>query len=255
MNLKPKYILYLSIIEISISIFIYYIIIWHLSYHLNNPLLWQIILFLLFSSIAIYYLLFISPKFYNETNEDRGIGKAKNLFFPIDNFLSSASSYILTLVIFLFILIVMTFIKYNHQHFEINYLSILLKFIFYLFSATAQTLIFFSFLLLRIQYIINYFNYKQQKYIVLILFSIMFSLFHYPNYIICIFTFFFAFILGFIFIEKRNIAWIIIIHAILGTFIHRVYQIDMKIGVFYGTNYSFFRKIIPQIDALIGNLW
>jgi membrane protease YdiL (CAAX protease family) len=255
MNLKPKHIFYLSIVEISISIFIYYIIVWKLSYYLNNPTLWQIILFLFFSIIAMYYLFFVSPKFYNETNEDRGIGKAKNLFIPIDNFFSSAPSYMIALIIFLFALIIMTFIKFNSQNFEINYFSIIIKFIFYLFSATAQALIFFSFLLLRIQYVINYFNHLHNKYIILILFSIMFSLFHYPNYIICILTFFFAFILGFIFIEKRNIAWVILIHAILGTFLHRIYQTDMKIGVFYGTNYSFFRKIIPQIDSLIGNLW
>jgi len=245
----------LAITEIIAIILIYYIVAWQLIHYILEHKLWQIILIWFLGLIFIYYLLFISSKLHNETLEEKGLGKATSFFIRIDNFKSSAPIYLFITFLIFIILIIMTYIKYNSFEFEVNYYSIFLKLFFYFISATIQALIFFSFLLLRIQYVVYYFSLPYKKMITVVIFSLLFSLSHYPNFKLIILTFFFAVLLGYTFIKKRNLFWIIIIHTIMGTYLHRIYQMHMKIGILYGTEESFFRKTIPGVENLIGNLW
>ena len=133
-----------------------------------------------------------------------------------------------------------------------------LKFSFYLFSALIQDILFFSYILLRLKDLILIESLHTKKIIVLLLFSSIFALIHLPNLPLMALTFIFAFWLGYVFYSTPNLYAIVIVHAFLGTLLHRVYELHMKIGLFYGVESHeghFFRFLIPSFSEIIGHRW
>ena len=78
---------------------------------------------------------------------------------------------------------------------------------------------------------------------------------HLPNLPLMILTFVFAFYLGYLFYEAPNLYIIVIVHALLGTLLHRVYELHMKLGIYFGTEGYVSRFIIPGANDLIGGRW
>jgi hypothetical protein len=93
---------------------------------------------------------------------------------------------------------------------------------------------------------------------VLFLFATLFSVAHVPNMPLMFLTFIFAFYMGYLFCKIANLHVIVIIHALLGTLLHRVYELHMKIGIFYGIESQeghLIRFLVPAVADLIGNRW
>jgi len=116
----------------------------------------------------------------------------------------------------------------------------------------------FSYILLRLKDLILIESLHTKKIIVLLLFSSIFALIHLPNLPLMALTFIFAFWLGYVFYSTPNLYAIVIVHAFLGTLLHRVYELHMKIGLFYGVESHeghFFRFLIPSFSEIIGHRW
>ncbi|PIF04213.1 MAG: hypothetical protein CSA86_02520 [Arcobacter sp.] len=248
---------YISVLEVVILIGFYCLVIYkgpYLLKFIRGEI--EIPVGLVFICIVsfILYVLFTPRYFHNETFEDRGIN-----FSCIKN---GWKNYLLSFIVGLIIVLSMIYHKSLYEKIIIDYYALFLKYFFYFLSAFAQALIFFSFLLLRIKEIVNnnkiIQNIYYKKIITIFVFSSLFALFHYPNWTLAFLSFFFALIGSWIFYTKPNIFLLVFIHATLGALLHRVYHLHMKIIFLYGhteANYSFFRKLIPGIEQLIGTKW
>ncbi|PID47439.1 MAG: hypothetical protein CR967_04375 [Proteobacteria bacterium] len=208
----------------------------------------------IFIFVSLAYIIITPLYFHKETFEKRGlcISKIKNGW----------KEYLFSFMFGLTILSSMIYYKSLHEEIVVDYYGVFLKFSVYLVSAFAQAVIFFSFIFFRIKNIVNcsnkFKNYYSKKIITITILSILFAVFHYPNWTLAFLCFCFAMVIGWVYYSKPNIFLITIIHATLGTLLHRVYQLHMKILFTYGhqePHYSFFRKLTPWIEQLIDNRW
>lgn len=252
----------IALLEVSVSIVAYMVIAW---FFIPRFIL-QIsrLLPFVYVSLAIVtlYILFISPKLHKETLSDRGIGTYRTFFIRTDNFFPSVYYYALLTLLALPVFIVTYWLKCFVNGYEIEANGFWIKLFFYLFSATAQDIFFFSFLMLRIDYILaHWLRGHRLKYTTLVLFAVLFALSHLPNPSLMLMSGIFAFVAGWIFYDtnKRNLLLIVLMHASLGTILHRVYRLNMKIGVFYPEGFHgkehIARELIPYVKELIGNMW
>jgi len=258
--MKSNYLYRLAIIEIISIIVIYYLIAWEIAPYFLEPRFWQIVIVWISVIVGGYYVFYLSPKLHSESLSIRGVGDRKTLFIKTDNLYSSASAYLVFVLVAALIFMIMLYLKYGNNWSEINPEGFWTKYFFYLVSATVQDLIFFSFIFVKLKFLIksSFSDQYRIKLLTVTIFAIFFSLFHYPNMPLMFLTYFFAFGLGWIFYLKPNLFWVIMIHALAGVMLHRIYGLHMKIGILYGfhsSDASFFRKIIPGVEAFIGNSW
>lgn len=58
------------------------------------------------------------------------------------------------------------------------------------------------------------------------------------------------------FYRTPNFFLLVCTHAILGTLLHRVYELSMRVGPFYyNPDKYILRELFPPLAKLIGNLW
>lgn len=243
------------ILELSISIIIYWLITWVLVPNILISVASLSATLIILASATFYYL-YISPTYIHEdTLESRGLGSQRNFVLLTDNFIYVWKIVFIPLLIICGAILFAAWQKNASFFVKPDWYALLLKFFFYLFSAFAQDIFFFSFLLIRLKEIITLKSNIFKQVTVVFIFALFFALFHLPNVPLMILTFVFAFYLGYIFYETPNLYIVVIVHALLGTLLHRVYELDIKIGVYYGTEGHIFRFIIPMINDLIGGRW
>ncbi|MDX1642463.1 MAG: CPBP family glutamic-type intramembrane protease, partial [Balneolaceae bacterium] len=130
----------------------------------------------------------------------------------------------------------------------------------YLFFGTVQSIVFFGFILTRLRIIVTQYLGSdvqfQHKLFVVVLTATLFSLFHIPNVALMACTFFAGICWAWIFYKRPNILLMGISHAILGTILHQVVQLHMRIGPFYeNSDLYVLREVIPGLKKLIGDLF
>jgi hypothetical protein len=130
----------------------------------------------------------------------------------------------------------------------------------YLFSGIIQAAIFFGFILIRFKAAITHIFQGRSPVAVMIITilmtSVIFSVFHYPNPELMIFTFSAGICWSLLFYLYPNILLLGVSHAILGTLLHQVVKLYMRIGPFYeNPDLYVVREIIPGLKRLIGNLF
>jgi len=251
-----KNLILLAIAEIGGFILFYYLIVWyiHPDMLLSNPY-YLVILVLLFLTL-LYYILYVSPRLFSQST-GLNIFRCQKKFLKKSECLSYGF-FIIIAIIFIYIII---YLKYDTLFPHVNMYSLLLKFFFYLISAVVQDLFFFAFLFMRIKYLFNIMlpNIKEEEQMMfnVLVFVLLFTLFHLPNYPLMALSFLFALGAGILYYYFPNLCLIIGMHAFLGTLLHRVYQMHMKIGCYYLTEEGkgFFRKLIPFIDTIISQNW
>lgn len=246
-----------SVYEVSALLLLYVVIVWVLfpSIFISKSAVY-FMLFLDFS--AIIYYLYISPVYiHRDTLKKRGLGAKEHFYIRTDNLKDFYKG--ITLLFIASALAIILFSWYQHSPFfqHPNFTALLVKFIAYIFSATLQDLFFFSFLLLRLKEIITVNSGKFHQFLTAIILAILFMMYHYPNTPLMILSFCFAFIAGYRFYNYPNLFAVVTAHAILGTLLHRVNELHMKIGPLYEleNNSSIIRFLIPPINAYLDHLW
>ncbi|TVQ04649.1 MAG: CPBP family intramembrane metalloprotease [Balneolaceae bacterium] len=130
----------------------------------------------------------------------------------------------------------------------------------YIFSGIIQATIFFGFILIRFKAAIGSLIQEKSPAAVMLstilLTSIVFSVFHYPNPELMFFTFSAGLCWSLLFYLYPNILLMGLSHAILGTMLHQFVQLYMRIGPFYDNpDLYIVREIVPGLKQLIGNLF
>ncbi len=242
-------------LELFICIITYWFTTWVLIPYSIISVIYLSITLILLVSVAFYYL-YISPSIiHQDLLKERGMGNVKHLFIRTDNFTHVGKFVLVPLLIICGSILFAAWYKKSNFFIEPDWYTLLLKLFFYFFSALIQDIFFFSFLLIRLKEFIVIKSNLLKHVVVVFIFSLFFSLFHLPNLPLMILTFIFAFWLGYIFYKTPNLYIVIIVHALLGTLLHRVYELHMKIGIFYGTEKHIIRYTIPIINDIIGGRW
>ena len=242
----------LSWAELTGLVLLYYLITWQIAPHAMQ-LHWLLLLGMVAAAGWIgYYLFWVSPVLHGDSPGARGLDSSTCK--------TSFVYYFVLLLIGLSVIVVMIYLKYGQRPPDIDWGVFWLKYGFYLTSAFLQDLIFFSFFQLRIKEIVSthFTNKSEQLWITVGVVAVAFGLFHIPNWPLTLFSIGFGFLVSLSFYLRPNIWAVVLIHALLGTVLHRIYQLHMKIGLFYGQtspDASFFRKIIPFTEALISDKW
>jgi len=244
-------------IELLVIAGFYYVIAWVLlPQTLESNLAFYSFVGLL--STAILYYLYISPTLHQDSHEVRGIGSARKLFVRTDNFFSAWKMLFVPMLFIASIIILAAWQKNTHFFSTPDWNGIFIKFILYLASAFMQDILFFSFILIRLKDLVSLKSAQLKKIVVVVIFAMLFAAVHMPNLPLVSITFIFALWLGYVFYTVANLHAIVIVHAILGTLLHRVYELHMKIGILYGTDpqqVHFTRFLIPAVNDLIGSRW
>ncbi|MEA3405728.1 MAG: hypothetical protein U9R28_08320 [Pseudomonadota bacterium] len=244
-------------VELTVLAVFYYVIAWVLlPQTLESNLAFYSFVGLL--SAAILYYLYISPTLHQDSHEARGIGSARKLFIRTDNFFTAWKLLFIPMLFIASLIILASWHKNTHFFANPDWDGFFIKFILYLASAFMQDILFFSYVLVRLKDLVTIKSEQYKKTLVVIIFAVLFATVHMPNLPLVTVTFIFALWLGYVFYTVANLYAIVIVHAILGTLLHRVYELHMKIGILYGTDpqqVHFTRFLIPAVNELIGNRW
>ncbi len=252
---------FLAWFDIALLFVLYFLLVWVIpKLYFSDDFPRKLFFILLF--MAGYYFLFQSPKIHNNSLYTRGLGEKVTLFIKTNSFKKDAVAYGIFALFCAVILTMAIFFKLTHTPLQIDWNGFFLKYILYFFSASIQDVLFFSLLLLRIRYLVQIHTFtdsqKLSRILTTLFLAAIFGLAHWPNWPLASWTFFFAFGLGWIFYARPNLFLVVMCHAFFGVVLHRIYQLHMKFGLFYGQHGSeayFIRKIIPGLEMLIGNKW
>lgn len=158
------------------------------------------------------------------------------------------------------LLILYTFIFSADSLFQVNLRGIIIKFAGYLVYGTIQSIIFFGFILTRLREIMSAHlgenTTARHQASVIFLTTTIFSLFHIPNIALMACTFLTGIFWAWIFYTRPNILLMGLSHAILGTILHQVVKLHMRIGPFYeNPDLYVLREVVPGLKKLIGDLF
>lgn len=251
---------YWGILEIGLFIAGSYLIIWVFGPYIGSEPALEV-LFLLLSILGTILVLWISPVFLHHIkpadwgidffgSQDNNPGALKNAWPPYAAFTLFGATVLILYTVF-----------FKPEAMEtINFKAIAVKLAGYFLYGAIQAAIFFGFFLTRIRAIVAMFTRPDQallhRILVVFLTSVIFSAFHTPNFPLMACTFFTGLFWAWIFYQRPNLLLLGLSHAILGTILHRVVQMHMRVGPFYDNpDLYILREIVPGLRQLIGNLF
>lgn len=132
-----------------------------------------------------------------------------------------------------------------------------IKFVGYLVFGFLQSLIFFGFVLTRLRSLIPYGRdpgaEPRHRLQVAAATAAIFTLIHLPNLPLMAVALAGGFGWALIFYRRPNLLLLGLSHAVLGTILHRIVQLNMRIGPFYADPDRYIlRAVIPWLNDLIG---
>jgi hypothetical protein len=135
-----------------------------------------------------------------------------------------------------------------------------LKFAGYLGSGLLQAAIFFGYMLNRIRAMIpvsaGRHSVSQHQFCVAVATASLFSFYHLPNVPLMGLTWAAGFGWAWIYYRRPNIPSLVLSHACLGTVLHRVVQLYMRVGPAYAhPDLHIVRTLIPGLQKITGNLF
>ncbi|MFU8779599.1 MAG: lysostaphin resistance A-like protein [Kiritimatiellia bacterium] len=130
----------------------------------------------------------------------------------------------------------------------------------YVVSAFAQAMFFYGFILTRLRHMIpdsagSGAAWRHRLSVALVA-TICFAAFHLPNPLLMAVTAIAGFFWAWIFYRYPNLLLLALSHAVLGNLLHRVVQVHMRTGPFYGQpDRHVIRHIIPGLRGIIGDMF
>ncbi len=251
-----------SAVEILLMTLGYFAVVWGIAPDLETNGMIPLMKGLLVS--FLFYFAYLSPTvIHKDTLAERGIGNWRTLFIRTDNF-AVASKYYLglafggTVVIFgAALLLKPTFISGFSWH------AFWLKLSLNVLNALGQDLLFLSFFIPRLKHICMLpmasavFGSNGSRYAALIVplaCALLFAIFHIPNPPLMLVVFILGYAVAQIFYHFPNLFLALACHAVIGTMLHRVFEMHMRIGPFFWESDKYvYRTLFPALRELIGS--
>lgn len=206
--------------------------------------------------LFLAYPLYISPVLvHKDPNEIRGLGRKENWYIRTDNIKAASINYGLLLLVVAPIILIGASIKGIDLSDADRWRAFAFKLVFYFLSALVQSLCFLGFFLVRMQQLVPGKDGSWKKtLIVSAIATVVFAVYHIPNYPLMIISSTIGFVAATIFQRTPNILPAVVVHAIIGSLFHRIYELNMKVGQSYlYPDQYFFRELIPGMKEFIGS--
>lgn len=209
------------------------------------------------------YIAVISPLIvHRDPASARGLGSWRTGFVRTDNLRGAFRAFGLLAIVLTAILVAAALVRRPDVLQTLNWKALLTKFALYIAAAFAQALIFFGFIFVRIRGIIDGAGVQDQdrhaafsrRATAAMLTAALFSLCHNPNLPLMALTFVAGALWAWLYHTRPNLLALAVSHAIVGTVLHRVVELHMRIGPFYwNPSHHPVRDVFPFVKPLIGN--
>jgi hypothetical protein len=247
-----------AVVEVAAIITLAFVFIWAVAPHLTMPNhRWEIVIF--FATLSVY-LGYISPvRMFRDSLASRGLGGRHTSYIRLDNLRGASRNYGAVAILGCLTILGASLWVHPDLWHRLDRQSFLLKFGFYLLSGTAQQLVFTGWLCVRLKGIFPETaaaTGTPHRLWVCLTAALLAGAFHLPNPPLMIISSLGGFVFMWISYRSPNLFWAAIAHALLGTFLHRMTGLNMRIGPFYyQTDRHFFRTWIPVLQQLLDPLW
>ncbi len=249
-----------GLIEILIVTLLFFIGLWVLGPMIATDRVPSVIFYLIVAAGAIHVLWYSPSKLHHDPPEARGFGDFVPGYQGDGSFKHAWRVYALYTVIAAVMLVILAGWLDLVSLKELNWAALWIKLVGYVALGMVQAVFFFGFIQRRVHAIIpvsgGFRAFPLHRFSVAILTSAIFASYHLPNAMLIGFAFFSGCCWSWIFYKKPNILLLGISHALLGTILHRVVQLPMRIGPFYeNPDLYILRTVFPGLDGFIGNLF
>jgi membrane protease YdiL (CAAX protease family) len=249
-----------GILEITGFTVCFFSVLWILGPRIETvkfayPAYWMLIL------AGLIYLLWISPFILHcDPHELRGWGACGNDGSCPGSFKNAWRVYAVFTAIAAVVLIAYAWWLDPARLAHMNWKAFGLRFAGYILWGFVQVVTFFGFILTRIRAMIplpaGSHSVLRHRLLVALVTTTIFAFYHLPNKPLMVFALSAGFCWSWVYYRQPNILLLAMSQAILGTLLHRVVQLHMRIGPFYAhPELYFMRNVIPGLKQVIGNLF
>ncbi|THB77186.1 MAG: hypothetical protein D6B25_07460 [Desulfobulbaceae bacterium] len=211
--------------------------------------------------VVVVYISYISPVLlHGDKDCYRGIANWRQGFIRTDNLGQAGRSFGLIILLGGSGIVVAAYLKNPQVFVELNWLAVTIKYTMYNFSGAIQGC-FTLFILFRLMDVLDLNPFEKNisiggKLVLTGLVSVLFAMMHWPNMPVVIILLVSCPLIMWQFYRAPNFFMLVTSHAILGTLLHRVYELPMRIGPFYHNPDKYIlRELFPPLAWIIGNLW
>lgn len=252
----------ISLLELGGLALLSWLFIWHWgpqikSYHTT----WMAAGFL----ATILYISYLSPVWIHGDNHGyRGLGGWQTLFIRTDNFVSALYRFGAITVVGGLLIIIASLIKNPSIFQQLNWQVFFIRLFCYAISSVVQGFV-TMFILMRLIDVSACDPFEENgnpraemnsKILIITLITCYFSLVHTPNIGVMVVSVLFTPFVLWHYFKTPNFFMLVTTHTILGTLLHRVYELSMRIGPFYNHPDTYvIRELFPPLARLIGNSW
>jgi hypothetical protein len=231
--------------EIAVFTSGYYWLLWGLGPHLDRPE--RLFAAWCWIAAAALYLLWVSPVLiHGQTLEQRGLGPARGLFIPTFNLREAAGPYGLATAAGAAVLLSAALWRNPRALTELNWEAFFLKLGLYVLSGIVQATVFFQFILQRLKDLCS------DRRLALGLTAMIFMFYHLPNLPLMFLALPAGLIWSRLYLKWPNLILAAASQAVVGTILHRVVAMNMRVGPFYWQRDKFiWRKLFPILGELI----
>ena len=244
----------------------YLLILWRVGPNLDQSGLAPLIIALL--AAALFYVAYLSPqRIHRDSLAIRGLGPPRSGFVRTDNWPAAFRGFGALALIGASGVVAAALVKQPDVFANLNWTALWVKLSGYLFSTLAQDLIFLGFFLVRLRAIVprpglgpgpraQARSERGHRLRVSVLLGLLFSVYHLPNLPLVALTFGFGSAVAWIYYAYPNLALAVGCHTLVGTLLHRVLGLHMRIGPFYWEPDRYIlRTLFPPLRDWIGGLF
>lgn len=253
----------ISLLEALITSLGFFVIVWLVGPGLGQNGLGPVLIAVL--ALFFFYIAYLSPVLiHKDSLKERGLGTWKTLFVRTDNLATAFWPYFWLALTGGIAIITIALVSDPDIFSKIVWKAFFLKLALYIFNAFGQGLLFLSFLLTRLRVLFPVSQgvddqrraTLQHQLVVSLMCALFFSISHLPNFPLMIVTLFMGFAVSWIYYRTPNLLLAAVAHATIGTLLHQVLQMHMRIGPFYWENEKYvFRTLFPVLREIIGDLY
>ena len=212
-----------------------------------------VLAFLLFT--FLFYMIYVSPVLiHKDTLADRGLGGRDTYYIRTDNLRAAARNYGIMAILAAVVILAAAHYKGIDLGDPLRWRRFAFKLMFYLPSALLQDLCFLGFILPRVRDVVPGDSQNWQRILaVSALAAGLFAVFHVPNIPLIAVAAVVGFAATTIFQRTPNILPAAVAHAFIGAMLHRIFELNMRIGqAYWHPEKYFFRELIPGLKEYIG---
>jgi membrane protease YdiL (CAAX protease family) len=251
-----------SIVELLLITLGYFAVVWLIAPRLETNGMIPFMKVLLVS--FVFYFSFLSPDLlHQDALAQRGLGSWRTLFIRFDNLLGSCKYYLGLTLAGGTLMVGTAFILKPGVFSGFSWHALWLKMGLNILNALGQDLLFLAFFMPRIRELCSIAAVpgpfaglcsKHHAWVVSLVCALLFAIYHMPNPPLMLLVFGIGWVVSYIYYHAPNLVLAVLTHAILGTILHRVLELNTRIGPFFWERDKYvYRTLFPALKELIGN--